>query len=369
MENTSAYAKKNNSIQALRGIGCLSVFLYHSGVIKNGGAWGVELFFVLSGFLLMQKKYSNYGFLNQFLFAKEKIKKIYVLHIATTLFAIPLLLKNCIGLSNYILQCIIRFVFNCLLLQAWYPEPSFIYSMNSLSWFLSCLFFLYYLFPIIQKVISKYLVTIKISMYAIIVITFIWFLYLKLISMIGLSPELLRGFTYNFPISRIFDFSIGCILGNAFAKYTVNKEIIRISKTKMLLSIFELMLLAVSIAFMIIDWDKILGWHGEFYWPYKVLIFLISICPIIWVFMQCQGTITIVLSHSILAKFGDISGEFYLIHELVLVYLSWILRKIELSYPIYYLLKVCISFMMTLFLVIIWKKMKVKKEKYKLVCR
>lgn len=79
------------SIQALRGMAFGGVFASHSGIkcFGGAGAWGVSVFLVLSGFIMT---YSYYGsgrvelvsFRNNILFARDKIKRLYLLHFLST---------------------------------------------------------------------------------------------------------------------------------------------------------------------------------------------------------------------------------------------------------------------------------------------
>lgn len=147
-----------NSIQALRGIGFLSIFLYHAGIIPSGGGWGVCVFFVLSGFLLAMRSHGKEieaSFTKNLRYSLKKIGKLYPLHVAMTLVAVPLLIARCRNMSHFALNAVFRAILNFLLLQTWFPWQSIRYSMNNLSWFLSALMFLYFMFPWIEKWIQQ----------------------------------------------------------------------------------------------------------------------------------------------------------------------------------------------------------------------
>ena len=79
-----------NSIQGLRAIAFLAIFISHTGIGSLGalGAWGVSVFFVLSGFLMMYNYYNKESIPKfGFRFAWNKIKKLYSLHVITTILA------------------------------------------------------------------------------------------------------------------------------------------------------------------------------------------------------------------------------------------------------------------------------------------
>lgn len=91
------------SIQALRGYAIIGVFLCHEHVFDAGGPMGVSIFFILSGFLLTYKQdYPNDSncFYENLIFAINKIKKLYPLHIATMI--VGILLELYYGVHNTI---------------------------------------------------------------------------------------------------------------------------------------------------------------------------------------------------------------------------------------------------------------------------
>lgn len=73
------------SLQGLRAIAMISIFLFHAGLLPNG-IFPVTLFFLLSGFF-MYYKHNNISeelsIINSIKFGVNKIKKLYPMHIAT----------------------------------------------------------------------------------------------------------------------------------------------------------------------------------------------------------------------------------------------------------------------------------------------
>ena len=80
--------KKIDSLQALRFIACLCIFLHHCYLIKMV-YWGVSLFIVLSGFLMCLSYYDRYDAplspLVSLRFSLGKIRKLYLLNVLTML--------------------------------------------------------------------------------------------------------------------------------------------------------------------------------------------------------------------------------------------------------------------------------------------
>ena len=81
-------------IQALRGFAVLSVVAYHAGLPIHGGFVGVDIFFVISGFVitkLILGKYSDGNFAFRGFFEKRILRLVPLLtlvNVVTVLFAL-----------------------------------------------------------------------------------------------------------------------------------------------------------------------------------------------------------------------------------------------------------------------------------------
>lgn len=147
--------KKIDSFQGLRAIVCVAIFISHSGLGSFGalGAWGVSVFFVLSGFLMM------YNYLQReadpkfgLRFAQKKIKSLYPLHIAMMVVAFLYLLLSHSKTTESLTKAL---PLHALLVQIWIPNPEYYATLNGVSWYLSAITFLYFCFPIILKLFRK----------------------------------------------------------------------------------------------------------------------------------------------------------------------------------------------------------------------
>lgn len=208
---------KIESIQALRGIAFLLVFTSHCA-IGEGGAIGVSLFLVMSGFLLVQKHcYDEYRitFITCYRSSYNRIKKLYPLHIVTMLMALPFLYnatKNIDG--NKILYFGSRLVANIGLIQAWFPQENIRYSLNNLSWYLCVCSWCYFVFPIILKLIKqiKYRKNLIIFMIAIAILQWgVGYAIEIVVYELGGNAQIIKGLTYNSPLFRTIDFIEGCL--------------------------------------------------------------------------------------------------------------------------------------------------------------
>ncbi len=275
--------KRNESLQALRGIGFLAVFLYHAGVLKSGGTWGVSLFFILSGFLLMQrsadKEAQKPTLAGNIHYSLKKIGKLYPLHIFMTIIAVPIFIIRTRGDS--VLLRAFKVFLNVTLLQSWFPPESLRYTMNNLSWFLSVMMFLYFMFPWIRNGIEELSNQRRVFLAVI-----IWTLMIitgYLISRHVALPDtqnVLQGLTYNNPIYRLGDFVIGCCEGAIYK--SVDQKLSYKWYTAL-----ETAAILVSVTFILIDWNVAIQEDSYQWW--KPCLYMLPVIPTIWLFCRSGG--------------------------------------------------------------------------------
>lgn len=132
-------------LTSLRALAALLVFAYHiSGGLVSvplfaGGYIGVAFFYVLSGFLLTWGTNPRQSPKRYYV---RRIARIYPAHIAVWLLVLVLPIEA--GPKDPA-----HAVLNLLLLQAWSWRLSDVFSMNGVTWSLSCELFFYTLFPLI----------------------------------------------------------------------------------------------------------------------------------------------------------------------------------------------------------------------------
>ena len=107
MPDNSVNKNRIDSLQAVRALAFLGIFLSHSDItaFSSGGAWGVSVFLILSGFLMYYSYYGdnrvqNLGLKYSIRFGISKIKKLYPLHIVTMISALPFMIISYIGMSG-----------------------------------------------------------------------------------------------------------------------------------------------------------------------------------------------------------------------------------------------------------------------------
>ncbi len=124
--------KRIESFKGLRAIAFFAIFISHANIGSFGGmgAWGVSIFFCLSGFLM------TYNYLPKDNFPKfglkfpiNKIKKLYPLHIAMMVaMLLYFIIKNS-PIRLLIYSCISH----ALLLQIWLPISDIYSNLNNIS--------------------------------------------------------------------------------------------------------------------------------------------------------------------------------------------------------------------------------------------
>ena len=150
---------KSNAIEGLRGMAFLLVFLSHTSLLPTPfgmsrftyfGCFAVTVFLMVSGYLtgkkyLLDSPDTPCGFLK---LVKGRLSRVYPLHVLTLLLAIPLA-------SALKAMDLPRFLTNLFLLQAWIPSMDYYYSFNALAWYLSVYLFLTLLTPALVALFRK----------------------------------------------------------------------------------------------------------------------------------------------------------------------------------------------------------------------
>ena len=105
---------------------------------------GVDYFFVLSGFVMMLA-YGNSKKINPINYLKNRIARVYPLHIFTLLLTIIIFISLTINYLNFFKFSFQAFALHLFLMQSWIPQHSL--SMNVPSWSVSTEMFFYICFP------------------------------------------------------------------------------------------------------------------------------------------------------------------------------------------------------------------------------
>ncbi|WP_435209348.1 acyltransferase family protein [Micromonospora sp. bgisy143] len=201
------------SLTGLRWIAALLVFGFHAGTMRiiaepdykavvdalfTLGLSGVQFFFILSGFVLVWSARPGDSRLT---FWRRRVAKIYPNHVV--LWAAALLVAW--WFADPVLPAVA--LENLLLLQAWDPRLGWFYSVNTVSWSLSCEFFFYLCLPLALPLLRRARPAVLWTL-----VVALPLLILALWPAQQLVPEVSRWwFTQIFPPVRSLEFWLGAV--------------------------------------------------------------------------------------------------------------------------------------------------------------
>jgi len=316
---------KLTSLNFIRAAACMGVFTFHC-YISHLGAWAVSVFIMMSGFLLV---YNGLDRADSFPegakacagYAFKKIRKLYPLYFITL---IALILRIVIlAPENPPVDELIhfgkQFVFDFLLIQSWPMGTDYAFSHNAVGWYLSTAIFLYFTFPYILRRIKR-LSGVKQAFRWVLIIFALMIVTAVLASVFydnagSLLPDSVIGFkqwfVQVFPLYRLGDFAIGCLLGYIFS--VVPKDKFNRAKTTALEILAIAATVLAQIAFNKSLVPEILS-YNVLYIPANALL--------IYSFALGSGRISTILDGRISSFFADYSTEIFLTHFAVIKFAS-----------------------------------------------
>lgn len=309
--------KKNylNHIQILRGISVLLIFLFHTDLkIFSKGYLGVDIFFVISGYVITKILEENFFYNYSYDFKKFYIKRILrivpIYFFIITIFILIFLLIGPLTAIDFILKKII-FIFTFasnfyyLSYQKEYFDNIFQDPLNH-TWSLAVEMQFYLIFPFLlyvlkknfnEKLIKKILILIIILG---IILTFYLFYLSKNINLVFYSP-----------IFRSWEFLLGSLVyylknnKNLYKNYIINK------------------LSEVSWLFIILIFITIFFFNEN----YKFLsLIIITISTSFFLFLK-NNSLNKNLNSNPLLYLGNISYSFYLWHLPILFFFNIYLEE------------------------------------------
>lgn len=311
------------SLQALRALAFLGIFFLHAHFFVSWPSLGVSVFFVLSGFLLQythDQKSTDISIKKCLKFSVDRIKKLYPLHIITMLFASVRLLAVIVRNGSQIgawVNFVTKIILNCTLTQTWVPYSTICTSLNGVAWFLSVMLFLYVLFyPIAKIVRTRNLASLMLICAGILVGEVI--LCIPLVRIFGNDSPIYIWFMYYFPVFRIGDFFVGCVLGKLYEKF--DHDISMITGT-----ICEI--IAIAVCVLIALWSKQNHTSIILQALFNMTTVYIPLAAI-WVYLFAikRGGVTKLLTNKLFVYMGNVSAYAFLIHYVITRYVSFILE-------------------------------------------
>ncbi len=277
------------TLQSLRFVFVMMIVMSHFAyrgypAFDAGGDCGVAFFFVLSGFALTlgYGHRINDGTFSYLTFMRRRLLKLYPLHLlCLVLFLVLFHTRETID---------VRLVFNALLLQSWIPDSNYYFSYNGVSWFLSCLLFLYAVFPLAYRLANR--VTLAVVMA------------LCLAVYLLVPYDQINAVLYVNPLVRFVDFFLGIMLCKTFLKSQDTTR--QVSFYQWAEVGLTLLLVLLLVAYPYCD-EKLR--NAPLYW--------LAILPMLLVFTHQAGPVSQLLQSRPLLWLGSLSMPVFLIHPIV----------------------------------------------------
>lgn len=310
VRGSSMLQKKNriDSLQTLRAVGFLEIFLGHCGVSFFTGAFGVSMFVVLSGFCvainyLPKIQEQDVSILGNAKFAISKIKKLYLLHLI--MLAFKYVFSNMPTSGN----AFRRLFMDIFLVQCWSPYIEDFFSYNGVAWYLSTYLFICFFAPWLIKMLAG--VKKKETAAALAAVTFGIMLIVGVLATkrpLAIGDSFPYWLTYIFPFYRLMDFFLGAVLGWFYLNVTKGMEWKHWKAT-----ILEILTVAAFIVVVKI-FHRIEGVYDGI--CYNVLFVPVSMWLVI-IFVHSKGMLMKLIDNRFFRWIGNLSSYTFLIHQVV----------------------------------------------------
>lgn len=307
-----------NYISGMKAFMLLIIFLIHAGVRGNQiSQRACDFLFVISGYLIAYKHLYASEDIRVFSYIKNKIVKFYPLYfICCIVCAVCFEEFNAFYIS--LKSGFISLGLNLALLQSWTQNP---YTFNSVSWFLSSLFGVYFVAPFALKLFKK----VKSKYGYVLLLAIVW--------LVRFLLEYFNGKLYyinsnHFPVFSILT-SIGGMLLFPLSKDIKSNFIIN--------SILEISLLAIVAWLAYVHVDDVC-----------ISIQILFVWAAFYIFILNNDVFSRFMELDIWNIFSQIQMEFYLLHQMVLRLISRTVLGNVL------IIKILVSFAITYFMAVIY---------------
>lgn len=323
--------KRNEGIQALRGVAIILIVLSHYNAVlgvfpwaSSFGAIGVDIFVVISGFLsyALSQKFERVSVRKRIKITQSKIKKFYGMHIAVEIFMLILFCVNqCIYGVNWleIMATAVGIVAATFLLQSYVPIRKVYYALNGVAWYLSDSVWFYFIAPIVNYWIFNLNNRSKWELFKRIAL-----LYVTQGILIAITSFLVRGnykvlhaLFYVSPFFRGIEFVIGSLVGALYKIIKENSNSKGLNAKKW--TLYEVM----SLISLMVICGGINNVKAEF----GFIIAIPIACALVLTFALSIGKVSKLVNNLLFIKIGDISFEIFITHFTVLSYLEFINRN------------------------------------------
>lgn len=310
--------KRIDSIQILRAIAFLEIFLGHCGMEFFAGSFGVAIFTVLSGFCmainyLPKADRLSLSPMQNVKFGISKVGKLYGLHLIMLAIMYVIVKMPTTG------EAIPRLIVDILLLKCWRPNSADYYSYNGVAWYLSMYMFVCMLAPYVIKLVAKMKHKKQVVSAGVLVYVVMWMIgYYTSIVTIPIGDTFAKWLTYICPLYRVLDFSLGVMLGWFYLNCDWKKYQ---TPTKALL------LEVAAVAAFIVSEKAYLPIKENYMGIGYTVYFTLTALILVWTFAVNGSVITKLLNNKLLLWLGNISSLTFLIHQVVIRGIKMNLRE------------------------------------------
>lgn len=309
--------KRLTSLDAVRTFACLGVMAFHMHLCTFGHL-GVSVFFVMSGFL------SGYNHLESMdtghitlggsaRFAYRKIIKLYPLYLIMLVIPVAGELYGVVNGMAYLPTMLGKLAANVLLVQAWIPLNEYYFSYNGPAWYLSSVAFAYFMLPLVLRGVKKC----RTRRAAVLAMIAIWVgqaaiaylvegVYSARVADENRVRDFSTWFTYVFPVFRLGDFAVGCLMAKLFLTRRES------AGAPLLATAAE----AGAIAFIVL---AELSFENFWLNVNSTTLFLPASAALVYTFAVNEGYISKLLTCKLTAFISRISSDIYLIHAVVVM--------------------------------------------------
>lgn len=283
----------NLNIQSLRGLCALVIFLHHACAVtafsSDATDMSIAIFFMLSGLTLSMANDGRHISLRPFM--RRRLAHIYPLYIVCQFVALAVF--PIAGVA-----AILKFGVSLGMAQTWWYMPYMALIGNPVAWFVSSLMLIYLFYPFMHNALRRHPG---------------WFsavaaiAYAAYFAAVPLVPESKAYFhIYIWPVSRVFDFTLGMLLWEAIKVLRAKKMTAgdgAIALSAVLTAVFLAVGPCIGQNFRYASW----------WWlPSAALILSLALSD------DGRGMVTRLLHSRIMVEFGNISFSFYLVHMIVI---------------------------------------------------
>ena len=308
--------KRLTSLDAVRTFACLGVMTFHM-YLSLLGDLGVSTFLVMSGFL------SGYNHLESMdtdhitldwctRFAYRKVIKLYPLCLIMLVIPVAGELYGVLNGQASLPAMLGKIAANVLLVQSWIPVNSFYFSYNVPEWYLSTILFSYLMLPLVLRGVKRCR-TRRAVMFAMIAIwlgraalaEFAGRVYVSFVTDENSIRDFAKWFTYVFPVFRLGDFAVGCLMAKLFLARREN------AVSPLLATAAEAGAIALVVATELCF---------ENFWlnVNSTTLFLPASAALVYTFAANEGYISKLLTCRLTTFISHISSDIFLIHYVVI---------------------------------------------------